>query len=210
MPRRSTPVPALPVSVLGLPLDVRSVPAPPARELDPFLDALVRCIERYGVARTSVPDIAREAGVSTATVYRRLGTVDAALRLLMARELDRILAELPALAGSTLGPESVINVVTGIVEHAAASAAWQKVLHDEPELIGPYLVEGLADIVDRVSHVAAPWLDAAMHEGLIADCEPNALAEAIVRLTVSLVMAPPKTPVRKTVEPVLALLLEPR
>ena len=39
-----------------------------AREL--LLDATERCFERYGIAKTTIDDIADEAGVSRGTVYR--------------------------------------------------------------------------------------------------------------------------------------------
>ena len=37
---------------------------------DRIADALMRCIARWGLAKTTVEDLAREAGVSRATVYR--------------------------------------------------------------------------------------------------------------------------------------------
>lgn len=42
-----------------------------AREL--LLDAAERCLERWGPAKTTLADIAAEAGVSRTTVYRHLG-----------------------------------------------------------------------------------------------------------------------------------------
>ncbi|MBV9252708.1 MAG: helix-turn-helix transcriptional regulator, partial [Actinobacteria bacterium] len=35
-----------------------------------ILDATLRCIGRWGVAKTTLEDVAREAGCSRATVYR--------------------------------------------------------------------------------------------------------------------------------------------
>ena len=37
-----------------------------------FLDAAETCFERYGVAKTTMEDIAKMAGVSRPTVYRTL------------------------------------------------------------------------------------------------------------------------------------------
>ncbi len=37
---------------------------------DRIADALMRCIARWGLAKTTIEDLAREAGVSRATVYR--------------------------------------------------------------------------------------------------------------------------------------------
>ncbi len=52
-------------------VDLRS--ANPARGLsaeDRIAEALMRCIARWGLAKTTIEDLAREAGVSRATVYR--------------------------------------------------------------------------------------------------------------------------------------------
>jgi AcrR family transcriptional regulator len=35
-----------------------------------LIDATLQCIARWGVAKTGLDDVAREAGVSRATVYR--------------------------------------------------------------------------------------------------------------------------------------------
>src|SRR3546814_4780239 len=65
------------------------LPTLPSPALDPYLDAAARCFVRHGLRRTRVTDIADDVGVSRVTVYRQVGTVEDAARLLLARELDR-------------------------------------------------------------------------------------------------------------------------
>src|SRR5689334_1463232 len=40
---------------------------------DRVLDAAERCFARWGAAKTSIDDVAAEAGLSRATVYRHMG-----------------------------------------------------------------------------------------------------------------------------------------
>lgn len=47
-------------------VDVRDA----SRADDRIADALMRCVGRWGLAKTTIEDLAREAGVSRATVYR--------------------------------------------------------------------------------------------------------------------------------------------
>src|SRR5947207_15454953 len=75
--------------ILDFPAVAAGLPPVPSTALDTYLDAAASCFARFGVAHTTVPDIARELGVSRMTVYRRLGSVHDALRSLLARELHR-------------------------------------------------------------------------------------------------------------------------
>src|SRR3546814_20607382 len=70
------------------------LPTLPSPALDPYLDAAARCFVRHGLRRTRVTDIADDVGVSRVTVYRPVGTVEAAARLLLAPEPDRLVTSL--------------------------------------------------------------------------------------------------------------------
>src|SRR5262245_48104904 len=81
--------------VVTFPLLAQSLPGPPPASLDPVLDATVECIARHGLSKTSLSDIARELGVAPSTVYRKVGSVDNAVELVMAREGHRLLERMP-------------------------------------------------------------------------------------------------------------------
>ena len=186
--------PSADATVLDLPSLVAGIPAPPDPALDPYLDAAARCFARHGVARSSVQDIAAELRVSRATVYRQIGNVNAAVRLLLARELNRLLSSMPQDLALPLGPQTVVDLVAGIVSFARAHPVLEKVLRDEPELIGPFLVTDLDELIGRVVTAVAPLLEAAMEAGWLARRDPAIVADWIVRLAISLVLAPPTRP----------------
>lgn len=190
----------------ALPLRLEGVlPPTPPPTLDPFLDAAARCFERFGIRRTAVPDIAREMGVSRVTVYRRVGTVDELARLLFARELYRLLTELAPVVAAVQDPDDLALIIERVVTYAGSHPVLRKILSDEPDLAGLYLVEGLPEIVARVVGVASPLLRAAMDRGAIARRDADVLAEWLVRITASIVLAPPKNLrsfLRAVIEPV--------
>ena len=64
----------------------------PSGERDKIIDAAVRCFERFGPQRTSMNDIADEAGISRRTLYRQFDDRPA----LVAEILDRRFAVLHA------------------------------------------------------------------------------------------------------------------
>lgn len=73
-------------------------PTNEAGERDKIVDAAVRCFERFGPQRTSMNDIADEAGISRRTLYRQFDDRPA----LVAELLDRRIAELHASVASHL------------------------------------------------------------------------------------------------------------
>src|ERR1700722_18332662 len=80
------------------------VPAPDVSEPDvtetAILDAAAACVLAFGVRRTSLSDVARRAGVSRPTVYRRWPDLRALVADLMTRELATVFAG----ASSASGP----------------------------------------------------------------------------------------------------------
>jgi AcrR family transcriptional regulator len=63
---------------------------------DPILDAVVRVITRYGVRRTTMNDIAREADVSRQTLYGRYTNKDGVMLAAMEYVVAQMLAQVRA------------------------------------------------------------------------------------------------------------------
>ena len=78
-----------------------------------------------------------------------------------------------------------------IVQYASDHPVMVKVLRDEPEVIGPFLASDLPEVIDRVTAAISPLLGAAMAADQIARRNPDLLAESLVRLGITLVLAPP-------------------
>ena len=176
---------------LDFPAVVRGLPEPPPPSLDPYLDAAVRCFVRYGVSRTSVQDVAAEMKVNRTTVYRQVGNVDAMIRLLSARAVNRIVQEAVRRAMAvTLSAEAVAVLLAELVELVRADPVVGKVLADEMELIST-LVEDLPALLDRVVSPVTPHLDAAMRAGVLARRDPAAVAGWMARVAATCIVAPP-------------------
>jgi AcrR family transcriptional regulator len=177
--------------VLDLGLRLTGVPPVPPADLDPYLDAAARCFARFGIGRTRVPDIAAEVGVSRVTVYRQAGTVEDMARMLLARDLHRMLLALPAAMAGPVGPQTIVRLVEAIIDHARSHPVLAKVLVDEPHLLGPVLISDLGTVAGRVADVVAPLLASFMATGKLARRDPRVTADWLVRQTVTLILAPP-------------------
>lgn len=171
-------------------LSLDGLPNRPAPDLDPLLDAAARCFVRHGVSRTRVPDIAAEMGVSRVTVYRQAGGVDQIAGLLIARDLQRLLEGIPPLDGVEVGPSVVVSVLAGLIEEARQHAVLQKVLRDEPSVIGPLLATELPEIIERASSVLAPLIDLLVAQGAVAPRDTQRIAAWLVRIGITLLVAP--------------------
>ncbi|MGI8793766.1 MAG: TetR/AcrR family transcriptional regulator, partial [Acidimicrobiales bacterium] len=78
------------------------VAAVPARER--LLEAAYACVGRYGLGKTTMDDVAREAGMSRATVYRYFpGGRDEVINDVVGWEASRFFQRLSVVIGGTDG-----------------------------------------------------------------------------------------------------------
>src|SRR5262249_28164144 len=158
------------------------LPPAPAPELDPALDAAARCFAKHGITRTSMTDIGRELGVSRSNIYRQLGSIDRTVRLVIAREVHQLVAgPLTSVLASATGPDAVIELLDAVVQYTRRHPILTKVMADEPEIIGPYLVTDLPEVAREIASMIEPVLKHAMATGLIARQDARALAGWLVR-----------------------------
>jgi AcrR family transcriptional regulator len=126
-----------------------------------IVDAALRCIGRWGTAKTTIDDIAREAGCSRATIYRIFaGGKDAVFDAVARAEVTRFFAGLAERIEAVDTLEDVL--VVGISEAGRRirdHVALQFLLAYEPETIVPHLAFTKAEEVLRsASTFAAPYL----------------------------------------------------
>ena len=114
------------------------MPGPPRERL---LEATLACIARYGIAKTTVEDVAREAGLSRATVYRQFpGGKDQLVNATIAWEAGRFFERLAVAVADAPDLETLLRDAL-LFAHVAFEqhAVLQKVLETEPELLLPQL-----------------------------------------------------------------------
>ncbi|MDL4774750.1 TetR/AcrR family transcriptional regulator [Actinomadura xylanilytica] len=108
---------------------------------DAVLDAARDCVLAVGVRRTTLTDIARRAGVSRMTLYRRWPDVRTIVGDLMTREWVEIASAVhPADDGRPVRNRLVDGLVTGVRtfrEHPLL----RKILEVDPELLLPYMLD---------------------------------------------------------------------
>jgi AcrR family transcriptional regulator len=145
-------------------------------EDDPILDAARECVLAVGVRRTTMTDVARRAGVSRMTLYRRYPDLEAVLSALMTREFGRLIAR-PA-EGATTRERLVTMVVDGS-RALASDPLFVRLLDVDPELLLPYVTRRLGGM-QKIAVAAAAEALAARDGSVRADASPEAI-ELIAR-----------------------------
>ncbi|MEO5874721.1 MAG: TetR/AcrR family transcriptional regulator [Streptosporangiaceae bacterium] len=106
---------------------------------DAVLDAARECVLAVGVRRTTLTDIARRAGVSRMTLYRRWPDVRTIVGDLMTREWLALAADVVSEASGDARTRLVRTLVTGtrrIREHPLL----RKIIEVDPEMLLPYVL----------------------------------------------------------------------
>jgi AcrR family transcriptional regulator len=146
----------------------------------PLLDAARDCVLAVGVRRTTLTDVARRAGVSRMTVYRRFPDVTALLQALMTREFARVLAD--AEAGATEGAterERLRLLLPAGVERLCAHPLFQRILDVDPELLHPYVFQRVGTFQRLVLDGLAHRIALGQEDGSVRPGDPRTLAAAL-------------------------------
>jgi AcrR family transcriptional regulator len=153
------------------------------------LDAALACFARWGLTKTTLDDIAREAGVSRATVYRLFpGGKDVVFDAVAGRERARFFEGLRAELEQRTDDleELVIAGVTFASRSIAEHGALQFLLTHEPDVVLPLVAFDRLDLVlDHAAAFCTPYLTP--HVG--KEWAPRA-AEWITRMVISYSLVP--------------------
>lgn len=150
------------------------------------VEALLTCVARHGLAKTTVGDIAREAGCSPATLYRYFGTRQGVVNAAVRAESERVVRSIQAAAAAATSLEDTVVAMLFVGgRELGEHPALRFVADFEPELLLPHLTFGGGDHFLRVAADA-------LAPGLVRFLGPDASrgAEWVARIALSLWLSP--------------------
>ena len=153
------------------------------------LDATLACIARFGPSKTTLDDIARESGVSRATIYRAFpGGRDTLFDAVLTAEVERFFDVLRADLDRCEALEDLLVAgLGGTMRFLLDHEALRSIISLEPVLLVPQLLfHRLETVLGLASAFATPYL--VPHLGSPEDAADA--AEHLVRIVLSYTLHP--------------------
>ncbi|MFZ2530553.1 MAG: helix-turn-helix domain-containing protein [Rhodococcus sp. (in: high G+C Gram-positive bacteria)] len=107
---------------------------------DQILDAAYSCMVDFGLRRTTLAEVARRAGVSRPTVYRRWPDTRAIVADLLTREIRRLA---PESSGTGPARQRLVHAVVTTAGAIGAHPLFDKIVSTDPDVLITYLVDRL-------------------------------------------------------------------
>ena len=138
-----------------------------------IIDAAADCVIAFGVERVTLAEIARRAGVSRPTVYRRWPDTQAILAALLTARITNSLNEV-AVAGTDR--EAIVKRMVGMAERLRDDEVIMSVLSSAPALAMVYISQRMGTSQQILLEVLAGALAAAQTDGSVRPGDPKQLA----------------------------------
>ena len=152
-----------------------------------ILDAARDCVAEFGVRRTTLTEVARRAGVSRPTVYRRWSDSRALVAELLVRELREIIAEAVP-TGGLARDRLVTGVVTGAAE-VRSNPLFGKIFRTDTDLMLTYVFGRLGRNQRQLLDLFTTEIRAGQADGSVRAGEPGRLAAMVLLITQSAVQS---------------------
>jgi AcrR family transcriptional regulator len=162
---------------------IRHTPSPNRVADDVLLDAAMECVLAVGVRRTTLSDVARTAGVSRMTLYRRFPDVRGMLSALITREFGKIMTDADRIARPepTARGQLVVAAVHTI-RRLAANRLMHAVLERDAEMLLPYITERIGTSQRMTEDFLRAQLSAGQRDGSVRVADPAVQARTIFLL----------------------------
>lgn len=161
---------------------------------DRILDAAASCLLAYGMERVTVAEIARRAGVSRPTIYRRWPDGRALLAALLTRHITGVLDDVPSRG---VGREALVGRIVALADRLRQDEVVTAVLHSNPDLAMIYIAERIGTSQQILVDAVAGDIKLSQEEGSVRAGDPQQLAAMCLLITQSTIQS------ARMVEPIL-------
>lgn len=147
--------------------------------MDEF-DAVRARVMEVGVRRTTLSDVARQAGVSRVTLYRRHTDLQSMLGALVARDFGEIIAEsVAAVCDLPTARERLVAAFIATLRSMSRSPLVLRILEVDPELMLPYVTDRIGQTQRTVLETMEVYIVEGQTEGSIRSGDPGVIAACL-------------------------------
>src|SRR3954451_10723428 len=142
------------------------------------LDAALECVLAVGVRRTTLTDVARRAGLSRMTLYRRWPDLDTLVADVMTRELLAVAGA--GLAGPGLDRAALVDRFVEVADRLRTHPLIRKIVDVDPELLLPYVLDRRGRSTDAFLVQLVAAVTAAQAGGTVRAGDPAVLGRFLL------------------------------
>ncbi len=143
----------------------------------------------HGIRRTSMEDVARRAGVSRMTVFRRFASKQRLVEIVIAREVNRGMQELDLLwEGAETLEDRLVAGFEFAGRYVRGHPLFDRLLRSEPEVLLPPLTLDGGPVLELYRSLIAHRLQAEVNAGRATTSDIDGVAEVTARLAISLLL----------------------
>ncbi len=153
---------------------------------DRILAAAADCVLAFGVDRVTLAEIARRAGVSRPTVYRRWPDTRSVLAALLTSRVIGVLDDVPS---QKIGREALVERILTVAERLRRDDVIMSVLRSAPDLAMIYIAERLGTSQQVLLDAVAADIKLAQEEGSVRPGDPRHLAAMCLLITQSTIQS---------------------
>ncbi|MGK2881464.1 MAG: TetR/AcrR family transcriptional regulator [Mycobacterium sp.] len=153
---------------------------------DRILESAAECVRVFGVERVTLAEIARRAGVSRPTVYRRWSDTQSVLAALLTARVTAVLEQVPPRA---TGRRHLVERIVAFADHIRHDDVVMAILSSGRELAMVYIVERLGTSQQVLIDAVAAEIREGQHEGSIRHGDPRQLAAMMLLITQSAIQS---------------------
>jgi AcrR family transcriptional regulator len=151
-----------------------------------ILDAALSLYLEFGLRRTTMDDVARQAGIGRVTVYRHYADKNALFQAVVLRECWRSIHEIEAKLAAITDPEArIVESFVLVVNGSRRHPLMRRLLDTEPEWLLPHLTIKGGPIIDFGRNYIARYL---RHQR--GKDNADVMAEIFMRILNSLLLTP--------------------
>lgn len=156
-----------------------------------LLDAALRRFVAVGIAKTTMEDIAREAGTAKATLYRHYANKAAVVEGVVARETQRFEHSLREAVTDSVGAvERLERAFVTALDFLRRHPLLEKSLREEPGVVLPYLTVPSGMLAESGLRVFGEVVRDGVAAGALRRVDVDWAAETVFRLVLSFLTVP--------------------
>ncbi|KZM74172.1 TetR/AcrR family transcriptional regulator [Nocardia terpenica] len=163
----------------------------PRADGEQLLESALSAFLDFGIKRTSMGEIARRAGISPATLYRRFESKNDLVEAVGVREAQLFVAEIEErVAGIADDEDQLAEIFVAFITLLARNELLQRLLRTEPDMILPRLTTEAGPILAVGRAYLADKLRGLQKTNPELEFDADLVAEIMARLAHSLALTP--------------------